>query len=295
MQSKENTQGWWWKQLASGAVAGIVSRTVTAPLDRIKVFQQVHDCRNNRVNMFGGFRAMLNEGGLSSLWRGNGVNVLKVAPETAIRFMAFEQLKNKLARDPENVKIHERFVAGSLAGVTALTTVYPMEVLKTRMVLRTTAQYSGMMDCAKKILKEEGAKAFYRGCFTSMLSVVPAVGLDLALYESLKNRWLSRHAEDRANPGMLLPLGCGIVSSSTARLATYPLSLVSTVMQAQESQKGSEPVSMIKTVKNIKQNDGFFGLYRGLTASLMKSIPAISITYMVYEKMRQFLGIATKP
>ena len=38
---EEKSSGRWWKQLAAGAVAGAVSRTGTAPLDRMKVFMQV--------------------------------------------------------------------------------------------------------------------------------------------------------------------------------------------------------------------------------------------------------------
>lgn len=38
---EEKTSGLWWKQLAAGAMAGAVSRTGTAPLDRMKVFMQV--------------------------------------------------------------------------------------------------------------------------------------------------------------------------------------------------------------------------------------------------------------
>ena len=51
--------------------------------------------------------------------------------------------------------------------------------------------------------------------------------------QSLKNLWLSRYAKDTANPGILVLLGCGTVSSSCGQLASYPLALIRTRMQAQ--------------------------------------------------------------
>lgn len=145
------------------------------------------------------------------------------------------------------------------------------QVMKTRLTLRKTGQYSGMFDCAKKILKKEGVKAFYKGYIPNILGIIPYAGIDLAVYEvrvlpytaasvikvseqsllveheraplvthspfyphqSLKNIWLSRYAKDTANPGILVLLGCGTISSTCGQLASYPLALIRTRMQAQ--------------------------------------------------------------
>ncbi|XP_056911709.1 mitochondrial adenyl nucleotide antiporter SLC25A24-like isoform X1 [Takifugu flavidus] len=289
---EEKSSDRWWKHLVAGAAAGAVSRTGTAPLDRMKVFMQVHSSKSNRISLVGGFRQMIVEGGLGSLWRGNGINVLKIAPETAIKFMAYEQYKKLLSSKGEKIQTHQRFLAGSLAGATAQTAIYPMEVLKTRLTLRKTGQYSGMFDCAKKILKNEGVKAFYKGYVPNLVGIIPYAGIDLAVYESLKGAWLSYHPKDSANPGVMVLVGCGTVSSTCGQLASYPLALVRTRMQAQASLDASVQTSMTGLIKKILAKDGFLGLYRGILPNFMKVIPAVSISYVVYEYMKTGLGIS---
>lgn len=72
---------------------------------------------------------MLREGGYSSLWRGNGINVLKIAPESALKFLAYEQIKRYIKGDDvRELEIHERLLAGSLAGGISQSTIYPLEV-----------------------------------------------------------------------------------------------------------------------------------------------------------------------
>lgn len=290
----EKKTGMWWKQLMAGAMAGAVSRTGTAPLDRMKVFMQVHSSKTNKISISSGFKQMVKEGGIRSLWRGNGVNVLKIAPETAIKFWAYEQYKKLIASEGGTVKPHERFIAGSLAGATAQTIIYPMEVMKTRLTLGKTGQYSGMLNCGKKILKREGVKAFYKGYIPNILGIIPYAGIDLAVYESLKNFWLTRYATDSPNPGILVLLGCGTISSTCGQLASYPLALIRTRMQAQASMEGSPQLSMVNLTKRIVSNEGFFGLYRGIAPNFMKVIPAVSISYVVYEYSKTGLGLSSK-
>uniref|UniRef100_A0A914RZ49 ADP/ATP translocase n=1 Tax=Parascaris equorum TaxID=6256 RepID=A0A914RZ49_PAREQ len=156
------------------------------------------------------------EGGLKSFWRGNGVNVAKIAPESAIKFMAYEQTKRliqRFKRDQE-LCVYERFMAGSSAGVISQSVIYPMEVLKTRLALRRTGQLDkGLFHFAQKMYRSEGLLCFYK---------------------TLKSLYV-RYQQDSTEPGVLALLACGTCSSTCGQLASYPLALIRTRLQARSS------------------------------------------------------------
>nr|XP_057926201.1 calcium-binding mitochondrial carrier protein SCaMC-2-A [Doryrhamphus excisus] len=289
---EERQSGMWWRHLVAGGGAGAVSRTCTAPLDRVKVMMQVYGSRSNSMCIMSGLTQMIKEGGVRSLWRGNGVNIIKIAPESALKFMAYEQIKRLIAGDKATLSILERFAAGSLAGVIAQSAIYPMEVLKTRLALRTTGQYAGISDCAKQILRREGLAAFYKGYLPNMLGIIPYAGIDLAVYETLKNRYLQQHGT--SDPGVVVLLACGTVSSTCGQLTSYPLALVRTRMQAQAANGGGQQATMTGLFKQILQAEGPSGLYRGLAPNLLKVIPAVSISYVVYEHLKTHLGVTSR-
>lgn len=282
-----------WKHLAAGAVAGAVSRTATAPLDRLKVFLQVRGSEFASLTYC--FKQLLQEGGWASLWRGNGINVLKIAPETAIKFMAYEQAKRKIRGDSENeLTIQQRFLAGAFAGAFSQTVIYPMEVLKTRLVLGRTGDHRGICHCAQKILKTEGFRSFYRGYIPNLMGIIPYAGVDLAVYETLKRSYLRSHINDehRKLPAteaqIHILLFCGAVSSSCGQLLSYPLALIRTRLQATPSSDKS--VSMCILFRQIYDKEGLRGFYRGIVPNFMKVAPAVSISYVVYERTRRALG-----
>ncbi|KAK2581123.1 hypothetical protein KPH14_007938 [Odynerus spinipes] len=286
--NSEMVSGMWWRHLLAGGVAGAVSRTCTAPLDRIKVYLQVHGTRH--CNITSCFRYMMREGGIGSLWRGNGINVLKIGPETALKFMAYEQVKRAIkGSDTRELGLCERFVAGSMAGGISQSAIYPLEVLKTRLALRKTGEFSGILDAAKKIYRQGGLKSFYRGYIPNLIGIIPYAGIDLAVYETLKISYLRTHDKDE-QPAFWLLLSCGMASSTAGQVCSYPLALVRTRLQA-EILPESGSSTMIGVFKDIIRREGLRGLYRGLTPNFLKVVPAVSISYVVYEHFRQALGV----
>lgn len=179
------------RYLIAGGVAGATSRTATAPLDRVKVALQV---QTSRASLMPAVKDIWKEGGLLGFFRGNGLNVLKVAPESAIRFYTFELLKKfiingKGEKDKAEIGPMGRLFAGGLAGAVAQTAIYPMDLVKTR--LQTHVCVGGKAPTVRALSKDiwvqEGPRAFYRGLVPSLFGIVPYAGIDLAVYETLKD------------------------------------------------------------------------------------------------------------
>lgn len=175
------------------------------------------------------------EGGIKSFWRGNGINVVKIAPESAIKFMCYDQLKRLIQKQKGSKEIttFERLCAGSAAGAISQSIIYPMEVMKTRLALRKTGQMDGgIIHFARKMYDREGLRCFYKGYIPNLIGIIPYAGIDLAIYETLKRSYVRYYETSNSEPGVLALLACGTCSSTCGQLASYPFALVRTRLQA---------------------------------------------------------------
>lgn len=138
-------------------MAGMISRTATAPLDRLKVYliaqvspKETVDkaikegapgvaVRNFTKNLVDACKELWRAGGIRSLFAGNGLNVVKVMPESAIKFGAYEAAKRFFANleggDPKHLHPTAQFLAGGFGGVVSQCVVYPLDTLKLYVVL----------------------------------------------------------------------------------------------------------------------------------------------------------------
>ena len=280
--------------LLAGAVAGAVSRTTTAPLDRLKVMLQASDATvGHRYNSLGAAsRYIFEQGGLRGFWRGNGVNVLKAAPELAVRFYTFETLLTMLGGgqrlDKAHVPVLHRALAGASAGVTAQLVIYPLETIKTRVAVSCSSQYRGMVHCAMSTINYEGWASLYRGLGPSLAGIIPYCAVDLTVYSVLRD-WYHR-----AYPGehlsTMATLGIGAVSTTIGQVVSYPLQLIRTRLQAQGMKERAVVYKgALDCFKQTVAGEGIMGLYKGLLPNMLKALPAMSISYAVYERCRAFL------
>lgn len=273
----------------SGGVAGAVSRSFTAPIDRVKVLMQVRATSSTSIPEV--MRQIFAEGGVVAFWRGNGSNCLKIAPENATKFMMYEYLKHAVAKDVNDIKVTERFLAGAGAGIASQTLIYPLEIAKTRMAVSAKGEYRGIFHCLNRTLRYEGLRGLYRGILPALAGVAPYAGTDLMVFMTLKERWLQAHPHETDGPGAMKLLLFGATSSTLGATVAYPLSLVRTRMQAQGMNLHT-PVQYTGAVDCIRKTiaqDGFQGLYRGLAPNLVKTLPAVATSYLIYEQMTRLL------
>jgi len=197
------------KYFLAGGIAGGISRTATAPLDRLKVVLQV---QSEPASIMPAVTKIWKQDGLLGFFRGNGLNVVKVSPESAIKFYAFEMLKKVIGEahgNKSDIGTAGRLVAGGTAGAIAQAAIYPMDLIKTR--LQTCPSEGGKVPklgtLTMNIWVQEGPRAFYRGLVPSLLGMIPYAAIDLTAYDTMKDISKRYILQDS---GMLLlqPLGC---------------------------------------------------------------------------------------
>ncbi|GJC86846.1 peroxisomal adenine nucleotide transporter 1 [Colletotrichum liriopes] len=191
-------------------------------------------------------------------------------------------------------------IAGASGAVLANALVYPLDIVKTRLQVQVKSQstavtidptdpvephYSSTWDALSKIVADDGLKGLYAGMSGSLLGVASTNFAYFYWYSVVRALYL-RSAKTAAPPSTLVELSLGAVAGAVAQLCTIPVAVITT---RQQTQRKTERKSFIDTAREvIDGEDGPFGLWRGLKASLVLVVnPAI--TYGAYERLKEVL------
>ncbi|XP_055836090.1 probable mitochondrial adenine nucleotide transporter BTL3 [Solanum dulcamara] len=292
------------KHLWAGAVAAMVSRTVVAPLERLKLEYIV---RGEQKQLLELIKTIAASQGLRGFWKGNLVNILRTAPFKAVNFCAFDTYRKQLLRlsGNEETTNAERFVAGAAAGVTATVMCLPLDTIRTKLVARGGEALGGVVGAFQHVIRTEGFFSLYKGLVPSILSMAPAAAVFYGVYDILKSAYLHSpegrkrieymkvqgaelNAFDQLELGPMRTLLHGAIAGACAEAATYPFEVIRRQLQLQGR---ASKLSALATCAKIIEHGGVPALYAGLIPSLLQVLPSASISYFVYEFMKIVLKV----
>lgn len=189
------------KDLIAGGASGIVAKCISAPIERVKLLLQTQSVnsqiKSNSVPYKGGFdcvRRVYLEQGLWSFWRGNVANISRYFPSQAINFAMKDQYKKAFSVDEKlnpNLAYLANFTSGGLAGATALTFIYPLDVARTRLATdignnKIRRKFNSTLGCLTEVYKANGVRGLYSGYGAAIGGVVVFRALYLGGYDSAK-------------------------------------------------------------------------------------------------------------
>ncbi|GAV89593.1 Mito_carr domain-containing protein [Cephalotus follicularis] len=274
------------RRLISGAIAGTVSRTAVAPLETIRTHLMVGSSGHSTTEVF---HNIMETDGWSGLFRGNLVNVIRVAPSKAIELFAYDTVNKNLSPKPgeqPKLPIPASLVAGACAGVSSTLCTYPLELIKTRLTIQRGV-YDGIFDAFLKIVREEGPGELYRGLTPSLIGVIPYAATNYCAYDTLRKAYRKVFKQEKIGNIETLIIGslAGAISSS----ATFPLEVARKHMQVGAVSGRQVYKNVLHALASILEQEGIPGLYKGLGPSCMKLVPAAGISFMCYEACKRIL------
>lgn len=290
----------------AGGVAGAVSRTVVSPFERMKIIFQIQGPGASAYEgVIPTLTKMYREEGWRGFMRGNGTNCIRIAPYSAVQFSTYTVIKNSMmARSGRShLSTPERLTAGSLAGITSVIVTYPLDIVRTRLSIQTASisnikeHYArsgqkppGMWSVMKQIYSTEGGMVgLYRGIAPTTMGVAPYVGLNFAVYEYARELFTPK---DKQNPSVFGKLGAGAISGAVAQTLTYPFDVLRRRFQVVSMDgMGFQYNSVWHAFTTIIKNEGPKGLYKGLTANLLKVVPSMAASWISFEFVKELLEL----
>ncbi|WCJ31885.1 Mitochondrial substrate carrier family protein [Euphorbia peplus] len=292
------------KHLWAGAFSAMVSRTVIAPLERMKLEYVV---RGEQKNLFELIKTISANEGLKGFWKGNFVNILRTAPFKSINFYAYDTYRNQLLKlsGNEEATNFERFVAGAAAGVTATLLCLPMDTIRTKMVAPGGEALGGIIGTFHHMVQTEGFFSLYKGLLPSVVSMAPSGAVFYGVYDILKSAYLHSpegrkriqnmkeggqelNALEQLELGTVRTLLYGAIAGCCSEAATYPFEVVRRHLQMQVR---ATKLNSLATCAKIVEQGGVPALYAGLVPSLLQVLPSAAISYFVYEFMKIVLKV----
>ena len=290
------------QDLVVGGTAAAISKTIVAPIERVKLLLQVQ-AASKQISSAGQYKGIIDcfvripkEQGILSFWRGNLANVIRYFPTQALNF-AFKDTYKKffLSGVNKNTQFWRYFfgnlASGGAAGATGLCFVYPLDFARTRLAADIgkgdSREFTGLGHCISTIAKRDGIGGLYQGFGVSIQGIIVYRAAYFGTYDTAKGM-----LPDPKNTPIVISWMIAQVVTTGAGILSYPFDTVRRRMMMQ-SGRGKDEIMYTGTIdcwKKIYQQEGGGAFFKGAFSNILRGTGGALVLVLYDELKRIFFG-----
>lgn len=293
------------KDFAMGGTSAAISKTIVAPIERVKLVLQTQDSnpdiKSGKVPRYTGIiscaQRLAAEQGTASLWRGNLANVIRYFPTQAFNFAFKDTFKRMFPKYSSKTDFWKFFgvnmASGGLAGASSLVIVYPLDFARTRLASDLgkgdAREFTGLVDCLSKVSKSTGVMSLYQGFGVSVQGIIVYRGAYFGLYDTLKGAIF----EDEKKAPFLIKWAFAQAATAAAGVVSYPFDTVRRrmMMMAGRKKGGAVAIQYTGTLdcwRKIAAEEGPRAFFKGAWSNVIRGAGG-AFVLVLYDECQKWL------
>lgn len=291
--------------LLIGGSIGAVSKTIMAPVERVKLLMQTQDSNpavlRGEVKRYSGigdcFRRVHAEQGIAAFWRGNLVNCLRYAPQQGSALAFNDALNNMFPNYNSNTDFWKSFgtklFSGGLAGAVANTICYPFDFARTRLASDLKSgkpQFKGIADCIVSTVKSQGITGLYTGWLVTCMGAFVYRAGQLGCFKQIQD--MNPYQKDKGTLGAVSSFFAVTAARTVVMPFNYPFDTVRRRMMLQSEKPLAERVykGSWDCFKQVLAKEGTKGMYKGMVPELFRGVGG-SLVIVAYDRIKIIFNI----
>lgn len=289
------------KDFLAGGIAAAISKTAVAPIERVKLLLQVQHISKNippdqqYKGMIDCFIRIPREQGMLAYWRGNLANVIRYFPTQALNFAFKDKYKKIFLGGVDKDKQFWRYFMGNLAsggaaGATSLCFVYPLDFARTRLAADVgkgpgEREFSGLLDCLKKIFKTDGLLGLYRGFLVSVQGIIIYRAAYFGFYDTARGML----PNPKTTP-IIINFAIAQAVTTVSGIISYPFDTVRRRMMMQSGLDKSEMLyrNTAHCWATIARTEGPSAFFKGAFSNILRGTGG-ALVLVFYDELKKLL------
>jgi len=291
--------------LLIGGSVGAISKTVMAPVERVKLLMQTQDSNpavlRGEVERYKGigdcFKRVRSEQGMLAFWRGNLVNCLRYAPQQGSALAFNDLLNNMFPNYSSTTDFWKSFAvklfSGGLAGAVANTICYPFDFARTRLASdlgKGKGQFKGITDCIITTVKQQGLTGLYTGWSVTVMGAFVYRAGQLGVFKQIQD--LNPYQKDKGTLGAISSFAAVTAARTVVMPFNYPFDTVRRRMMLQSEKPVAERVykGSWDCFTQVMKKEGTKGMYKGMIPELFRGVGG-SLVIVAYDRIKVVFNI----